>query len=148
MSIDGPFIPQLPCACASLRRASRAVTQLYERHLRDSGLRITQFTLLQALAMAGELTQGTLGDALAIDSTTLSRTLRPLELAGWVRSRPGKEDRRERHWVLTAAGRRKLQAAQPAWSAAQLELRKRIGDTRWQALFGGLTEIVVALWRA
>lgn len=138
-------MPLLPCACASLRRASRAVTQLYERHLRTSGLRITQFTLLQALALAGELTQGELGDALAIDSTTLSRTLRPLELAGWVRSRPGKDDRRERHWQLTAAGRRTLRAALPAWRAAQRELRNRIGDTGWQALVGGLTETAAAL---
>lgn len=148
MSTDGSLIPRLPCACASLRRASRAVTQLYERHLRDSGLRITQFTLLQALALAGELTQGALGDALAIDSTTLSRTLRPLELAGWVRSRPGEDDRRERHWKLTAAGRRKLDAAIPAWRAAQLELRKRVGDAGWQVLVGELTETVVALRHA
>ncbi len=121
------------------------MSQLYERHLRGSGLRITQFTLLQALALAGELTQGALGGALAIDSTTLSRTLRPLERAGWVQCRAGTDDRRERHWVLTAAGRRKLEAAQPAWSAAQTELRSRIGDPGWRALVGGLTETTVAL---
>ena len=124
------------------------MTQLYERHLRDSGLRITQFTLLQALSLAGELTQGELADALAIDSTTLSRTLRPLEHSSWVRSRPGEQDRRERHWQLTAAGRRMLQAAQPAWERAQRELRSRIGEPGWEALLGGLTEAVVALREA
>ncbi len=122
------------------------MTQLYERHLRGSGLRITQFTLLQALALAGELTQGALGGALALDSTTLSRTLRPLEQAGWVRCSAGKNDRRERHWRLTAAGRRKLEAARPSWSAAQTELRSRIGNSGWQVLVGGLTETTVALW--
>jgi len=69
-----------------MRRAARAVTQLYDAALRPSGLRITQFTLLQVLATAGApVTQGALGDFLAVDSTTLSRTLRPLERAKWIR---------------------------------------------------------------
>ena len=44
---------ELPCACANLRRAARTVTKLYEDQLRDSGLRATQFTLLQALGITG-----------------------------------------------------------------------------------------------
>ncbi len=132
-------LPSLPCACANLRRATRAVSQLYDRHLRAAGLRVTQFTLLQVLHLAGTLTQGRLGDALAIDSTTLSRTLRPLGERGWIRGLPG-PDRRERHWRLTVAGRRKLEAAQPAWRAAQDELRARLGESGWRALLGGLNE--------
>src|SRR2546427_12967726 len=90
-------LPALPCACASLRRASRAVTQLYEQALRPSGIRITQFTLLQFLALAGRpITQGTLGQLLALDSTTLSRTLKPLESAGWIRSTAGPDGRERR----------------------------------------------------
>src|SRR5213080_2504071 len=75
-----PPVPSLPCACANMRRAARAVTQLYDAALRPSGLRITQFTLLRALARAGgPMTQDALGELLAVDSTTLSRTLRQLE---------------------------------------------------------------------
>src|SRR5215471_2362399 len=104
----------LGCACADLRRATRAVTQLYDEALRDQGLRATQFTLLQALARFSSVTQGTLSEFLATDSTTLSRTLRPLESKRWIRSFPG-GDRRERHVELTPAGHRVLERATPAW---------------------------------
>jgi len=67
-------LPRLACACASLRRTARVVTQLYETELQGTGLRVTQFTLLQALEqMGGAATQGALGRLLALDATTLSR---------------------------------------------------------------------------
>jgi DNA-binding MarR family transcriptional regulator len=133
----------LPCACANLRRASRAVTQLYDDALRETGLRVTQFTLLQALSLAGELTQGELSEFLAIDSTTLTRTLRPLEDRGWIHSRPG-QDRRERHWAITAAGRARLTKARPAWEAVQRRMRTRVGGDRLSSLFDDLALIVAA----
>jgi hypothetical protein len=95
-------LPALACACASLRRAARAVTQSCEAELRSAGLRATQFTLLQALERTGTSAQGALGELLALDPTTLSRTLRPLERAGWIRTDRG-SDRREVRWTLTAA---------------------------------------------
>jgi DNA-binding MarR family transcriptional regulator len=101
-------LPDLPCACAGLRRASRAVTQLYDAALRPFGLRVTQFTLLQFLATADRpLPQGVVGQLLVVDSTTLSRTLRPLETAGWIRRVSG-ADARERCLELAPAGRRLL----------------------------------------
>jgi len=134
-------LPALPCACASLRRASRAVTQLYEQALRPSGIRITQFSLLQFLALAGRpITQGTLGQLLALDSTTLSRTLKPLESARWIRSTTG-PDGRERHVELTAGGRRVLKRATPAWEAVQQRLRVALGPKQWSALDELLTSM-------
>jgi DNA-binding MarR family transcriptional regulator len=133
----------LPCTCANLRRASRAVTQLYDDALRDAGLRATQFTLLQVLSLAGELTQRELGEFLAIDSTTLTRTLGPLENRGWIRSRPG-ADRRERHWAITAAGRVRLAKARPAWETAQRRMRAGVGGEQLSALLDGLALIVAA----
>jgi len=123
----------LPCACATLRRASRAVTQFYNRALEGSGLEVTQFTFLQVLATAGELTQGRMAGLLAIDSTTLSRSLKPLEKAGWIASRAGR-DRRERILRLTATGRRTLEQALPWWRGVQEQLRKRLGDAGWNLL--------------
>ena len=94
----------LPCLCASFRRASRVLTQHYDAALRPLGLRGTQFTLLQALSLAGEVSQGTLGEILAIDSTTLTRTLAIMVRRGWIVSRFG-DDRRERWLSLSDAGK-------------------------------------------
>jgi hypothetical protein len=54
----------LPCTCWTLRRATRALTQWYEEALGPTGLRATQFTVLQALSLAGEVSQGRLGEIL------------------------------------------------------------------------------------
>ena len=143
MSESAVLPPVLPCACANVRRAARAITQLYDEALRETGLRATQFTLLQALALKGELTQGQLGERLAIDSTTLTRTLGSLRVRGWIRSRPGK-DRRERHWALAPAGARKLDHAKPRWETAQSRIRARLGGDRLHSLFGDLAAIVAA----
>jgi DNA-binding MarR family transcriptional regulator len=138
---------ELPCACANLRRAARAVTQLYDDALRRSGLRATQFTLLQVLATTGAITQGRLGELLSHDSTTLTRTLRPLVGRGWVKSAPGL-DRRERHFQLTAAGRRELDRARSQWERAQRRLRKVLGDTGWERLQADLLGVTEAARRA
>ncbi len=126
-------ITVLPCACANLRRAARAVTQLYSQEIRRSGVDGTQFSLLMALAHAGEITQGRLGERLVIDSTTLTRTLAPLRARGWIASKPG-ADRRQRLWRLTPAGRRQLQRARPHWERAQKRLRKELGEAEWNSL--------------
>ena len=89
--------------CASLRRTSRALTQLYKEALRPLGLRATQFTVLQVLSLAGEVTQGELGQMLAMDSTTITRTLEIMGRHGWVARRQGK-DRREWRLHLAKAG--------------------------------------------
>jgi hypothetical protein len=60
--------PVLPCMCASLRRASRTITQVYEQALIPAGLSATQFTIMQTLSLAGEVTQGELARILAMDS--------------------------------------------------------------------------------
>src|SRR5262245_27447201 len=137
----------LGCACADLRRATRAVTQLYDTALRPEGLRIPQFTLLQVLARAGTVTQGTLANILATDSTTLSRTLRPIEEARWIRSLPGR-DRRHRHIELTPAGRRVLRRATPAWEGVQRRLRESLGESGWRALEGMTAATLAAVRRA
>lgn len=123
----------LPCACANLRRADRAVTQFYDAALRPSGLRITQFTLLQALSLAPKISQKQLAELLEIDSTTLTRTLAPLNQKGWLRSAPG-TDRRELRLSLTSAGRREYQRALPYWRTAQKGLRRALGQEGWDHL--------------
>lgn len=142
MRADG--LPDLVCACASLRRAARAMTRLYDRALGGTGLGAAQFTLLQMLARNEQpMTQRALAEILAIDSTTLTRTLAPLARQGWVRSRPG-VDRRERLWSLRPAGKRQLQRALPRWERVQQSVRSRIGLQHWDALMAETTRVATA----
>jgi DNA-binding MarR family transcriptional regulator len=123
-------LPSLPCTCASLRRAARALTQIYEDALRPLGLRVTQFTILQVLTLATEVSQGMLAEILAMDSTTLTRTLGIMVRAGWIAERRGR-DRREKLLRLSKSGRTQFQRALPAWEKTQEQLAKRMGE-RWQ----------------
>lgn len=136
-------VPPLPCLCASLRRAARAVSQLYNAKMRAAGLQTTQHTLLQILQAREGITQKELGRCLALDTTTLSRTLRPLERRGWIRSQPG-TDRRERRFALTLVGRRQLKRARPGWQRAQERMRERLGATQWEQVMGALLRVIQA----
>src|SRR5207302_8933270 len=79
---------QLPCACQNLRRLTRIVTRIYDRELRKAVIEITQFSLLTALAIAGEASQKTLSARFAMYSTTLTRTLALLRRVGCIQLKP------------------------------------------------------------
>jgi DNA-binding MarR family transcriptional regulator len=119
--------------CGNFRRTARALTQLYDRALRPRGLRATQFTILQFLALAGEVPQGYLGELLAIDSTTLTRALKIMVRRRWIAERRG-EDRRERYLRLARAGQTQLNRALPAWERVQARLHRKIGQQPWKNL--------------
>ena len=101
---------------------------------------ITQFTLLQALALAPGVSQKQLGDLLGIDSTTLTRTLAGLRRKAWLGTRPG-SDRRETRLSLTAAGEREYQRALPYWESAQNHLRKALGESQWRQVIDSSVRI-------
>jgi DNA-binding MarR family transcriptional regulator len=144
MSILSEVKPgDLCCACANLRRAARAVTRLYDQELRASGLKATQFTLLMALHTAGNITQGQLGEILALDSTTLTRTLRILLRQGAITALTG-HDRRERYLRLTAEGRKRFLRARPDWQRAQRRLKSSLGQPEWQQLGEILAQVTRA----
>ena len=109
------------------------LTQLYEQALRPLGLRATQLTVLQVLSGSGEVPQGQLGEMLAMDSTSLTRTLGIMRRQGWVAERRG-DDRRERWLRLTKAGEEQLGCALPAWEKVQSRLHRQLGDKAWNGL--------------
>jgi len=133
----------LPCACQSLRRATRVVTRIYNQDLGKVGIEITQFSVRTALDMTGEANQKRLSAGFAMDSTTLTRTLRLMLKQGWIRARRGK-DKRERLFSLTRAGRRQLASAQLFWEAAQRRLRKELGDVGWRSMKQAVSQITEA----
>lgn len=108
-----------PCACTTLRRATRVVTAAYDAALAPSGLRITQFSVLRTLARLGPLPVSRLAAEAALDRSTMGRNLDPLERRGLVRIQVGEVDQRERVAHLTDAGKAAIEIALPYWRAAQ-----------------------------
>jgi DNA-binding MarR family transcriptional regulator len=129
------------CACANLRRAARAVTQLFDEALAPSGLRATQFTLLVTSRLMGESTINELAERMAMDRTTLSRNLKPLVRNGLLEVRPGEDGRTRLVWI-TAAGEQALEEAYPLWQQAQQEIVGVLGEERHEALLGDVAQAV------
>ena len=127
------------CACFNLRKASRVVTQHFDEILKSSGLLITQFTILVAIAVAGSGTVNELAERLVMDRTTLTRNLKPMERKGWLKSEPG-QDQRTRMISLTLNGEAALAKALPLWKQAQHGVEEALGQQRWSALISHLTE--------
>ena len=146
MSVPGQekiLWPTLPCTCANLRRAARSITRLYNHELRSEKIEITQFTLLMALERTGDISQGKLGRLLALDSTTLTRMLKPLKKQGWIQEQEG-DDRRVRIICLTAAGHAKLQHGLPHWMRAQARIESALGEASMSKLEMLLTRVAAA----
>ncbi|HVO34347.1 MAG TPA: MarR family transcriptional regulator [Gemmatimonadales bacterium] len=122
--------PLSPCVCNTLRMATRVVTQLYDDVLRPSGLRVTQFSMLAAIARLEEASLRQLEDALAIDQTTLTRSLALLERDG-LTARVANPDRRIKAMRLTARGRAAFEAARPLWRRAQDQMLRELGPKGW-----------------
>ena len=119
-----------PCVCNTLRMVTRVVTQLYDDCLRPSGLRVTQFSILAAIARLGEASLKQLEDELAIDQTTLTRSLGLLE-RDRVIERASHPDGRIKAMRLTARGRRALEEARPMWAQAQGKVLRALGTKAW-----------------
>jgi len=108
------------------------------------GLRTTQLTILQALSRAGAVSQGRLGEMLAMDSTSLTRTLGIMRRRGWIAERRG-EDLRERLLRLSQSGTAKLERVTPVWNEVQGRLSGKLGKRGWEKLLrlaNKVTELV------
>ena len=132
------------CACFNLRKAARAVTQLYDDALKPAGVLATQFPLLASTAELKRATISELAETMVMDRTTLTRNLRPLERDGLLRSEPGK-DRRVREVSLTRKGQKILFEAYPLWQKAQKTVARGLGRKRMKHLITELTATVDAL---
>jgi DNA-binding MarR family transcriptional regulator len=125
------------CPCFALRKASRAVTQLFDEALRPVGLHATQFSLLVALRLLDAVRVCDLADEVVTDPTTLSRNLRVLRRRGLVTLAAG-GDRRSRLVVLTVAGHAAVSRALPLWEATYRRLEGALTGPEAAELLGGL----------
>jgi len=114
------------CLCLHVQRAARAMARHYDQALRPLELTNGQFSLLMSLNRADAASIGGVSALLAMDRTTLTANLKPLQRRGLVKTTVDPEDRRSRHLVLTAAGRAALATALPLWKRAQRAVESRL----------------------
>ncbi|WP_197444041.1 MarR family winged helix-turn-helix transcriptional regulator [Maioricimonas rarisocia] len=115
------------CLAVRVRVLNRVVTAIYDDALRPLGLRITQLNVLVATAKRGTARPAEICQLLAMDASSLSRTLDRLAGNGWIEFVPD-PDRRARPFRLTSEGRSILTQARSAWEAAQQKARDQLGE--------------------
>jgi DNA-binding MarR family transcriptional regulator len=131
------------CTCLNLRKAARAVTQLYDDALKPCDLRSTQFSLLSAVHHKGPIGIAALASILETDRTTLTRNLNPLLSRSLIEITSGKDARRK-PVALTVEGIELLKRASPLWNSVQRKLVEKIGQPRWESLLTDLTTTTTA----
>jgi DNA-binding MarR family transcriptional regulator len=112
------FVACRQCVCTAARRRSRDLTRTFEKAMRGSGVRGTQFTLLATLVQTGPIPTTRLAEFQGLERTTLTRNLSRLVRDGFVQIHEG-EDRRVRKAAITPAGEEAARRAFPFWKKAQ-----------------------------
>jgi DNA-binding MarR family transcriptional regulator len=129
------------CLCIRVQRAARALARYFDDALRPIGLTHGQFSLLVALNQAEPPIISEVAAALAMDRTTLTANLKPLERDGVVKIAVDQKDKRSRRLIITGKGRATLKAAFPIWKAAHAGLDHVVGVTRVDRLRADLRAI-------
>ncbi|MGJ4944644.1 MarR family winged helix-turn-helix transcriptional regulator [Bradyrhizobium sp. HKCCYLS1011] len=131
------------CNCNAVRKASRQITRFYDAHLEPTGLRITQFLILAALAEVGSAAINPLAERLDVERTAMGKMVGLLERDGVIRLRPSPTDGRSRLIELTEKGRRLHAEASPLWREAQRQFEQLNGARNVTELRQGLRQMVV-----
>ena len=138
-----PALDQTECNCLALRQAARHVSQIYDSHLAQTGLRGSQYSILSKLNRLGPLSINELAKAMVMDRTTLGRAIRPLERDKLLTIAAG-DDARVRRLKLTPTGETRFKAAQAKWRQAQKEFELAFGPRDAADLRGALRRVVAA----
>jgi DNA-binding MarR family transcriptional regulator len=116
------------CLCLHVQRTARALSRRFDEAFRALDLTSGQFSLLVSLNRATPPSIGSVASLLAMDRTTLTAALKPLERRGLVKVLVDEKDRRSRLMKLTAKGRALLSRAVPIWEQTHIALEKRLAD--------------------
>jgi DNA-binding MarR family transcriptional regulator len=127
--------------CLSLQRAARALARQFDEAFRPLDITNGQFSLLMSLSRPHPPTMGEVAALLAMDRTTLTAALKPLERRGLLVSRTDSEDKRARRLLLTPAGRELLDRAYPIWAALHRELDASFPPSRLAAMRSDLKRL-------
>jgi DNA-binding MarR family transcriptional regulator len=129
------------CLCLHVQRAARALARRFDDALRPLELTHGQFSLLMSLNRPEPARIGDVAALLAMDRTTLTANLKPLQRRGLVEVRPDKEDGRSRRLTLTADGRALLAAAVPVWTRTHAETERLLTRSSAGTLRAALQEL-------
>lgn len=130
------------CHCLSLQQAVRHVSQFYNQQLAPFGLTINQYAILARLAVLGAAPITEVAQDLVMDRTTLTRNLKPLQVAGLLTQKPNDSDRRSQCLSLTQRGEQVFALATPAWAAAQVRFEQKVGADQAAAVRQLLLSVV------
>jgi DNA-binding MarR family transcriptional regulator len=122
------------CLCLHVQRAARAVARRFDAAFRPLGLTSGQFSLLMSLNRPGAPSIGSVSAVLAMDRTTLTANLKPLERRGLVEVTVDDADKRSRRLILTAAGRALLIDAVPVWEHTHAAIERLLPRSNPDAL--------------
>ncbi|MGH6883333.1 MAG: MarR family winged helix-turn-helix transcriptional regulator [Hypericibacter sp.] len=126
------------CLCLHVQRAARAVARRFDEALRPLALTNGQFSLLMSLNRPQPPSIGSVAHLLAMDRTTLTANLKPLERRGLVTVTVDEADKRSRRMALTSAGRSLLAAAVPIWKKTHAAIDRLLGTSSPDRLRGDL----------
>jgi DNA-binding MarR family transcriptional regulator len=116
------------CLCLHVQRAARTLARRFDEVLRPFGLTNGQFSLLMSLNRPEPPSMGPVASLLAMDRTTLTAALKPLERRGLIKVTPDPADRRSRILRLSAKGMSLLVDAAVVWERTHEEVEKLIPD--------------------
>lgn len=126
------------CLCLATQRAARTLARRFDEALRPLGLTSGQFSLLMSLNRPKPPSIGSVAALLAMDRTTLTANLKPLERRGLLEAAVDSADRRGRLLMLTEGGRMLLQSAVPIWERTHEKAERLLAATDAEALRAGL----------
>jgi DNA-binding MarR family transcriptional regulator len=115
------------CIAVRLRLLNRVVTNFYDDALRPFGLKVSQLNILIVTARLGLARPTQVCDILQLDTSTLSRNVKPLQAHGWLEVVPD-QDARAQPLRLTPQGKRLIEKAIPAWQEAQRRATELLGN--------------------
>ncbi len=118
------------CLCLHVQRAARALARRFDDALRPLGINQGQFSLLMSLNRPDAPTISRVAAFLAMDRTTLTAVLKPLERRGLLSMTVDKEDRRNRRLTLTDAGRNLLRDALPIWTTTHAAIDAMLAEQK------------------
>ncbi|MGC1305154.1 MAG: MarR family winged helix-turn-helix transcriptional regulator [Caulobacteraceae bacterium] len=130
----------LPCASTTLRKASRAVSRIYDAALAPAGMTVAQLSILRAIQRAEHQPLSRLAESMVMDRTSLYRALTPMIRSGWMMVEDAPKGR-AKLVSLTRKGHDLTDAAGANWDAAQIRFVEAFGVERWETLHTAIADL-------